>query len=148
MTNQPYSYINLDEDLDLNESQPKSKTDSSIDELAELRETEGANSQKRDSLSESDNLKTRSAFDNLSANEPLNQYEAPTHLNERKSSAEMSDSMTPLEKKMLEVATEDYNDQRQKAHVEIDRVYDNMIEITGQKIKGLTKDVATEAGMD
>ena len=56
-------------------------------------------------------------------------------------------NLSSLEQEMLEVAIKNYNSQRDKAHQEIDQVYDRMIQVTEGKIRGLTKDVAAEVGM-
>ena len=61
--------------------------------------------------------------------------------------AMIGSNLSPLEQEMLEVAIKNYNSQRDKAHQEIDQVYDKMIQVTEGKIRGLTKDVAAEVGM-
>lgn len=148
MPNQPYSYISLDEDLDLSEGKTTPKADSPVDELAKMRVSEGSlrdgREVTREMTAETDDFATNSGS-RMSDHFEMNRDRAEAESLKKETS---EPEMASLEEKMLKVAVEDYNTQRQKAHAEIDRVYDNMIEITGQKIKGLTKDVAVEAGME
>lgn len=77
---------------------------------------------------------------------------ATTEISETQSSVSREEStpnsnLSSLEQEMLDVAIKNYNLQRDKAHQEIDQVYDRMIQITENKIRGLTKDVAKEVGM-